>query len=120
LRIIFVLFLAKALYRTMCAHFGLSGLKARISISDKQRSGDSRKSLIKSVIYYELLEPNKTVTTDLYQRRLNRFSQELEQKHLYTGKEERSMKLLRDNAKSHIAFGLTKTKDIINLGWKVL
>jgi len=50
------------------------------------------------MLYYELLRPNETVTTDRYQQQLWRLSDELTQKGSYVANNRRKVILLHDNA----------------------
>lgn len=72
----------------------------------------------KGIIYYELLEPTKTVTADLYSQQLMRMSQHLERKRSFNGKGKRKVILLHDNARPHVA--KTTQATIVKLGWEVL
>lgn len=72
----------------------------------------------KGIIYYEFLEPKQTITAELYSRQLMRLSQALDQKRPYSGKGNRKVVLLHDNARPHVA---KKTQATIErLGWEVL
>lgn len=73
---------------------------------------------IKGVVYYELLEPNKTINADLYSKQLVNSSSALESKRPYTGKGSRKVILLHDNARPHVA--KTTLATIERLGWEVL
>lgn len=73
---------------------------------------------IKGVVYYELLEPNKTINADLYSKQLVNLSRALESKRSYTGKGRRKVILLHDNARPHVA--KTTQATIERLGWEVL
>ena len=73
---------------------------------------------MKGVIYFELLEPRKTITADLYSQQLVRVSQSLESKRPYTYKGRRKVILLHDNARPHVA--KTTQATIEKLGWEVL
>lgn len=54
------------------------------------------------MLYYELLKPNKTVTTDRYASQLNRLSREIDKKRPCTGKGQHKMLLLNDNSRPHV------------------
>lgn len=73
---------------------------------------------MKGVLYYELLEPNETVTKELYQRQLLKLSEELDKKRPFTGHGKRPVKLLHDNARSHVAKLVRET--LTTLRWEVL
>lgn len=73
---------------------------------------------MKSVMHYELVNPDKTVTTEYCQQYINRLSDELERKKLFTGSGSRQVILQEDNSQLHTEKG---TKNIIyTLSWKVL
>ena len=72
---------------------------------------------VKGVVHYELLEPGKTITADMYCQQLDRLKQALKQKHpaLVNRK---GVILHHDNARPHTA-RLTQNK-LHSLGWEVL
>jgi histone-lysine N-methyltransferase SETMAR len=72
----------------------------------------------RGVIHYELLRPDQTVTSELYQQQLIRVSDALEEKRPFTGSGRRTVILLQDNARPHTAKKTLET--ISNLGWEIL
>ncbi|KMQ92519.1 transposase [Lasius niger] len=70
------------------------------------------------VLYYELLRPNETVTSDRYQQQLCRLSDELMQKRPCIAYNRRKVILLHDNARPHVAKSVKQT--LLELEWEVL
>ena len=70
------------------------------------------------VVYYELLKPNETVTADVYRRQLNKLNDELLQNWPAVASNRRTVLLLHDNGRSHVA---RVVQDILlQLKWEVL
>ena len=57
---------------------------------------------MKGVLHYELLKPGQTITADRYRQQLLRLNEEIELKYQFTGKGKRPVKLIHDNARSHV------------------
>lgn len=55
------------------------------------------------MLYFELLKPGETVTSERYQKQLMHLSDEIERKRPCTGKETRQVILLHDNVQPHTA-----------------
>ncbi len=72
----------------------------------------------KGIVYYELLEPNKTINAEVYSQQLMRLSEALEEKRPFMGKGKRKVILQHDNARPHVAKSTQAT--IAELGWQVL
>lgn len=73
---------------------------------------------MKGVIYYELLEPRRTVNAQLYSQQLIRLDQNIKEKRTGPGHGNKKVILLHDNARPHVA--LVTQETIIELGWEVL
>lgn len=75
---------------------------------------------MKVLLYYELLAPGQTVNSARYAQQLNRLRDELDLlvKIPFIGHGIRTVLLLHDNARPHIAAATKET--IFNLGWEVL
>jgi len=59
--------------------------------------------LVVSLVYYELLKPNETITGALYRTQLMRLSRVLKEKHAHYYSRHDKIILLHDNARPHIA-----------------
>ena len=70
------------------------------------------------VVYYELLEPNETITGDVYRRQLMRLSRALKEKRPQYAKKHNKVILQHDNARPHVA-QVVKTY-LETLKWDVL
>lgn len=108
------------LYNNFCRkrHWGKAGESPLVS---SKPSTHPEKVLLccwwdfKGVVYYELLPPNTTVTSELYCSQLDRLDAALHEKRSqYNG----DVILLHDNAKPHTAFNTQKK--LRQLGWEVL
>ena len=73
---------------------------------------------MEGVVYYELLKPNETITTERYQQQLERLNDNLMQKRSSIASNRRKVILLHDNARSHVAIAVKQT--LIDLEWEVL
>ena len=70
------------------------------------------------VVYYELLQPNQTITGDLYRRQLMRLSRALKEKRPQYNKRHDKVILQYDNARPHIASAVKTYLE--TLKWEVL
>lgn len=69
------------------------------------------------VIHYEVLRPDQTVTSELYQQQLIRVLPS-KKKYCFTGSERRTVMLLQDNSRPHTS---KKTQETIsNLHWEIV
>jgi len=57
----------------------------------------------KGVLYYELLQLDKTIMADRYQQQLTNLSDALKEKRPFTGQEHCKVILLHDNARPYVA-----------------
>ena len=94
------------------------------SISTPKRNIHGHKAMLciwwdmEGVVYYELLKPNETITTERYQQQLERLNDNLMQKRPSIASNRRKVILLHDNARSHVAIAVKQT--LIDLEWEVL
>lgn len=70
------------------------------------------------VVYYELLKPNETITSEVYKHQIEQLSQELQVKRPdYKGRHDKVI-LLHDNARPHTGKVVKDTLE--NLNWEIL
>jgi len=69
-------------------------------------------------VYYELLNPNETITGDLYRTQLMRLSRELKEKRAHYDSRHDKVILLHDNARPHIPAPVKTYLETLN--WEVL
>jgi len=72
---------------------------------------------MQSVVYYELLRPNESITGDRYQLQLNCLNEALLEKRPAVASNQRKVMLLHDNARSHVAKAIKET--LMQLEWKI-
>ena len=63
---------------------------------------------MKGVVYYELLEQGQTMNSKHYSQQLKRLNEELDLKRLFFGHGPRTLILLHDNARPHVAINTKK------------
>jgi len=73
---------------------------------------------INGIVYYELLNPGETVTTDRYQQQLIKLSNELERKRPLTDNKTRKVILQHDSTRPHVVKMTQRV--IFDLGWETL
>lgn len=73
---------------------------------------------IKGLLFYELLDPGETVTSERYSNQLIKLNDKIKELRSFSGHSERKIMLLHDNARPHIASYTKNT--ILELGWEVL
>lgn len=64
---------------------------------------------MEGVVYYELLKPNETITTERYQQQLERLNDNLMQKRPSIASNRRKVILLHDNARPHVTIAVKQT-----------
>ena len=70
------------------------------------------------VLYYEVLQPNETVTGERYASQLTTLAEKLDEERPWSGKGRRKVILQHDNARPHVA---SASRDTVNkLGWEIL
>jgi hypothetical protein len=69
-------------------------------------------------VYYELLNPNETITGDLYRTQLMRLSRALKEKRAHYASRYYTVILLHDNARPHVAAPVKTYLERLN--WEVL
>ena len=74
--------------------------------------------LFSSMIYYELLKPDETITAVHYKQQLMKLNQALKKKRPEYAKHNEKLILLHDNARSHLAEPVKKC--IQDMNWEVL
>jgi len=70
------------------------------------------------VLYYELLQPDETITADRYQQQLTNLSDVLKKKRPFISQGCRKVILFHDNVRPHVA--KTIQDHIFALGWELL
>ncbi len=72
----------------------------------------------KGVVYYELLKPNETITSERYQHQLIDLNHALNENRPIPANKQRKVILLHDNARPHVAKQVKNTLEVLK--WEIL